>query len=86
MATLKDPTPDNREAFEAIADSFTSVAEGKWTYGWSVEDSNKAIILAAWDSIEVCFRDSRPDAYADLLSFGRPITRVHKNLTSLTPQ
>ena len=57
MLTLKDPTPENREAFETLAKEFEKLTEGKWTYGWSGEDSNKAIILAAWDSVEVRFSD-----------------------------
>jgi len=57
VLTLKDPTPENREAFETLAKEFEKLTEGKWTYGWSGEDSNKAIILAAWDSVEVRFSD-----------------------------
>ena len=66
VAILKDPTPQNRETFETHAKMFVELTEGKWTYGWSVEDANTAIIISAWDSIEVrittwCI------AYSDLL-------------------
>jgi hypothetical protein len=54
VVSLKDPTPENRNTFERLAKLFGELTEGKWTYGWTVEDSNKALTTSAWgDSIEV---------------------------------
>ena len=61
VATLK--SPENREAFEAIAKSFVKVTEGKWTYGWTGEDKNKAIVVSAWDSMKVRFEAVAPSIF-----------------------
>jgi hypothetical protein len=56
VVALKDPTPENRAAFEKIGNEFGKATGGKFTYGWTVEDNNKAMVLSAWDSLEVSFR------------------------------
>jgi len=61
---LKNPTPENKQVFETVSTGFAKALEEKWTFGWSLEDSNKAVIIAAWDSVEVL--DNRaPDISAD---------------------
>ena len=55
VLSLKDPMPENKKALETIAKSIKEKVGEKWTYGWCVEDSNKAIAIAAWDSMEVCY-------------------------------
>jgi hypothetical protein len=55
VGTLKNPTTENKAAFEKIGNEFVKLTKGKWTYGWTGEDSNKVIVVAAWDSIEVRF-------------------------------
>lgn len=52
LASLKNPTPENKAAFEKLGEAFIKASEGKWTYGWTPEDKNKALIIAAWDSVE----------------------------------
>jgi hypothetical protein len=56
-ATLKDPTPENRAALDMICKQFAEATKGKFTFGWTVKDNNKAIVLSAWDSVEVYLRD-----------------------------
>ena len=58
MVSLKEPTPENKKAFETIANDYAKAREGKWTYGWSFQDNNKAVVIAAWDSVEVSSGDS----------------------------
>ena len=55
MASLKDPK--NRKDFETHANALNKITGGKWTYGWSSEDNNKAIMVGAWKSLDVCFRN-----------------------------
>jgi hypothetical protein len=57
MATLRDPTPENRAAVDKVCKGFAEATKGKFTFGWTVEDNNKAIIISAWDSVEVYLRD-----------------------------
>jgi hypothetical protein len=66
--TLKNPTPESRTAFENIGKTFAEVTGGKWTYGWTREDSNKAIVLGAWDSVEVSSQEHIIDAYSETSS------------------
>jgi hypothetical protein len=55
VISLKNPTSENKQTLEKIGEGFIEFTEGKWTYGWTGEDSNKAIVIAAWDSVEVRF-------------------------------
>jgi hypothetical protein len=55
VVTLKNPTPENKVTFDAMAKNWAKSTEGKWTFGWTGEDSNKAIVISSWDSIEVSF-------------------------------
>jgi hypothetical protein len=34
VATLNDPTPENKEAFQRAAQTCIKARDGKWTYGW----------------------------------------------------
>jgi hypothetical protein len=62
VASLKDPK--NKQDFERHANALTKITGGKWTYGWSSEDNNKTIIVGAWKSLDVCFRNCDINTYA----------------------
>jgi hypothetical protein len=72
VITVKNP--ETKATVEGIVNSFVKIAEGKYTYGWTAEDSNKAIVIASWDSVEVCLWNCESDFGVDHI----PILKAQK--------
>jgi len=61
--TLKEGTPENKAALVEVLTKFNQLTEGKYNWGWTGDNPNKVIVIAAWDSPEAHKeRASQPDA------------------------